>query len=235
MEFLSILVVDDVPEARMLLTKILNKHEFCTLEASSGEEAVRLIEADKSISLVLLDIMLPDMDGYEVMDRIREFKNNRGFKVCFVSGMKEKDAVLRAISLGGDDYLVKPIYPDVLIQKVKSMLGLKSAEAQYNSVKCAFPCHLVASKVLPDMQVLELSETDILIRSSAGVLGDTQIEMGSKKLSYYLKHEGSFTLKVGKCERESYGKYLLRCRFVGLAESVRKAIRALTVKGKRLE
>ena len=214
--------------------KILKKKGFQTKEASTGKEAIEIIKNDKDIVMVLLDIMLPDMDGYEVLSKILPYKNERGFKVLFVSGKKDKDGVLRAIQSGGDDYLVKPVFPDALFAKISLLLGTDSIEQSYNEVKCAFSATLLASKIVPDLHVTELTELTILLRSTAAIKEDTQIEIGSKKLSYYLKHDGSYTLKVTKCTREAMGKYFIRCRFVGITEAITKEIRSLAIKGKLL-
>lgn len=230
----TVLIVDDVLEARMLMSKILRKRGYTTLEASSGREAVDLIKNNRDIALVLLDIMLADMDGYEVLSKVINIKEQRGFKVLFVSGKKEKDGVIKAIRLGGDDYLVKPVFPDMLLAKVTLLLGKKSPSDTYNEVKCAFTAKLIGSTVIPDIHVLELTELTILLRSTAGFRIDSQIEIDSRKLRYYLKNENSYTLMVTKCDRESIGKYLVRCRFVGIPESVTKAIRSLAIKGKLL-
>ena len=136
MSDLSVLVVDDVPEIRKLISKILTSKGYYTIEAETGQEAVQLIRQDKSIALVLLDIMLPDMDGYQVMEQLKPLKEERRLKVCFVSGKKEKDAVIKAVSLGGDDYIVKPIFPDVLIEKVnlfKNHIFTVNVQKKFNS------------------------------------------------------------------------------------------------------
>ena len=227
-----ILVVDDVAEARMLICKILQSKGFRTMEAGTGAEAIQAVENHPELDLVLLDIMLPDIDGYEVMEKIARFKEERNLKVLFVSGKKDKPGVIKALQLGGDDYLVKPIYPDALLGKISVILGKDEISEGYNKVRCAFRARLVNSKIQPDINVTELTEMTMLLRATAGFEEEMQIELDGKKLRKVLQQDGSLTLIVTACKRESLGKYFVRCRFVGLPEATCQQIRSLAIRGK---
>lgn len=229
----TILIVDDVPETRAILAKIISKKQILALEASTGNEALVKIEKHPTIELVLLDIGLPDMDGYKVMEEINKLRENRNIKVLFVSGKKDKEDVVKAIQKGGDDYLVKPVYPDTLLSKISLLLNRKLRDS-FSSVKCGFSARMVDSDILPDLHVVELSEMTLVLRSTAAIREEVQIEIDSKKLNYYLKHDSTMTLKVSKCKKDAVGKYFLRCRFIGVSENVLKEIRALTIQGKFL-
>lgn len=227
----TVLIVDDVPEARTLMSKILRSKGIETLEAGTGAEALEMVEQHENIDLVLLDIVLPDMDGYEVVNHLLPYKEERNIKVCFVSGKKAKDGVIKAIKAGGDDYLVKPIFPDALLAKVSIILGKDTLSDGYNKVKCGFRASIVDSQIIPDIHVVEISEMSILLRTTAAFEEKMKIEIDSKKLRGHLKTETTFTLKVINCRRESTGKYFVRCGFVGMTEDISREIRALAIRG----
>lgn len=230
----TILIVDDVPEARLLIGKILEKKGFHVLHAGSGEEAIELVKKEDQISLVLLDIVLPDMDGIAVMAKIKPLQEEKGFKVCFVSGKKERDSVMKAIQSGGDDYLVKPIYPDALVAKIQLLLGMKDSQDMFNAVKCGFDAEILDSKIMPDIHVTEISEMTVKFRSTAKIATNHKIELDGKKLRYYLRTDRALPLIVTHCEKEAMGKYRITCRFVGLSEQQQNSIRAIAIQGKFL-
>ena len=227
----SILIVDDMAEIRMLVKRILNKTQYNTLEAQSGKEAVEIIQNNSDIILVLLDIMLPDMDGYEVMEAIQHVKEDRDFKVCFISGKKEKDSVLKAIESGGDDYIIKPIYPENLLSKVGILLKKADLIEGYNHLRCKIRAEVLYQDICPDIEIRGIDELSLLLFSTSYVKPETQLELFSQRLNKILGYEGNFSLKVNKCRREGFGKYYARCRFVGLPETIAKEIRSLAIKG----
>ena len=233
----NILIVDDMAEARALMGKILRSQDFFVLEAPSGEAAVRAVSDHEHLDLVLLDIVLPDMSGYAVMEKLSPFKKAKRFKVCFVSGKKQKEEVMRAIGLGGDDYIVKPIFPDILIAKVNSLLGIKVANShtEYRRIPCGFRLKLLAQDVKPDLILLELDEMNLRIRATADIDIGTIIDVDSQKLREHLKMDSTLSLKVERTSKETLGKYFWECSYVGQTDALATQIRALAIKGKTLD
>lgn len=225
-----VLIVDDMPEIRMLIRRILTNAGIESIEADSGRKAIELIE-NEDFELVLLDIVLPDLDGYTVMEAITDLKEEKGFKVCFMSGKKEKDAVLKAIDAGGDDYIVKPIFPENLMSKIGILLKRIDLIQGFNLLKCKIRAELLYLDITPDVQIRGIDELSLSLYSTADIKPETQLHLVSKKLNQVLGFEGEFTLKVNKCRRDSFGKYSVRARFVGLSESIATEIRALAIKG----
>lgn len=115
----KILIADDDPAIRKLLEKVMRSNELETMTAGSGEEALSLINTH-SFDLILMDVMLGDMEGFEVIKRIRE----KGITtpIIIVSGRNEDYDSLYGLSLGADDYITKPFRPLVLGAKVKALI-----------------------------------------------------------------------------------------------------------------
>ena len=115
----KVLIADDDPAIRKLLEKVMHSNDLETITASSGAEALALITTHK-LDLILMDVMLGDMEGFEVIKKIRSQGINT--PVMIVSGRNEDYDSLYGLSLGADDYITKPFRPLVLGAKVKALI-----------------------------------------------------------------------------------------------------------------
>lgn len=119
---MKILIVDDDLVSSTLVGRILQKNGYKTTAASSGEMAIKLLESGEPVFLIILDMIMPDMDGMMFM----EYKNNRAglnnIPVIICSGERFQGSVLLSIQMGAKDFLVKPINGDILIEKVSNIL-----------------------------------------------------------------------------------------------------------------
>lgn len=116
-----ILIVDDEPEIVALVAYHLTMAGYRTISAVNGAEAVAAARKN-GISLVILDLLLPDMSGFEVMDRIRAHPNPQNAPCLMLSALREDADRIRGLSEGADDYLTKPFNPDELVLRVGAIL-----------------------------------------------------------------------------------------------------------------
>ena len=119
MDTLKILVVDDESRMRKLVKDFLVKKNFEVVEAANGEEALDLFYSDKNISLIILDVMMPKMDGWEVCREIR--KNSKVPIIMLTARGDERDELL-GFELGVDEYISKPFSPKILVARVEAIL-----------------------------------------------------------------------------------------------------------------
>lgn len=119
-----ILAVDDEPMNLRIIEKILPEEEILLYKAESGKEAINIIQQER-IDLVLLDLMLPDVDGYEICRFIKNEAELAGVKVVLVSARAMIDERLRGYEEGADDYITKPFDDRELLAKVKAILRRK--------------------------------------------------------------------------------------------------------------
>lgn len=113
-----ILIVDDDPHIRELLRVFLKKEGFDTYEASDGEEALVKLEQVK-VDLVILDIMMPKMDGWQLCEELRDYYD---IPILMLTAKGETSQKIKGFQLGTDDYLVKPFEPMELVMRVKALL-----------------------------------------------------------------------------------------------------------------
>lgn len=116
-----VLVVDDDTTLRMALTRYLEKRGFAIQSASSGIEALNLFEQDPP-DLVVSDVMMPEMDGFEFCRRLRSMRSGQLVPFIFLSSRGEVDARVQGHSIGADDYLIKPFEAKELLAKIESQL-----------------------------------------------------------------------------------------------------------------
>jgi putative two-component system response regulator len=122
----DILVVDDTPENLSVISGILREH-FKVRVAPSGPRALQIAFAEKPPDLILLDIMMPEMDGYEVLRRLQAEPKTEGIPVLFVTAKDQDHDEQMGIDLGAVDYITKPVSPPILLARVRNHLLLKEA------------------------------------------------------------------------------------------------------------
>ncbi len=119
MEKRKVLMVDDEERMRKLVRDFLAKRDFQVLEAGDGEEAIDIFFADKKIDLVILDVMMPKMSGWEVLETIRKYSK---VPVIMLTAKSEERDELRGFELGVDEYITKPFSPKILVARVEALL-----------------------------------------------------------------------------------------------------------------
>ena len=168
MEKLKIMVVDDEARMRKLVKDFLVKSNFDVLEASDGEEAVDKFYENKDIALILLDVMMPKMDGLSATMKIRESKN---IPIIILSAKTEESDKILGLSMGADDYISKPFRPDELVARVKSQLRrylqlgsmIKQEEHKNQIVNGGLILDTDGKRILVDGEPVKLTATEYKI------------------------------------------------------------------------
>ncbi len=122
----TVLIVDDTPDNLLVLGELLQPHHHIRV-ANSGERALQLAAKVPVPDLILLDVMMPQMDGYEVLRRLRAEEATRDTPVIFITARTEVDDERRGLEMGAVDYIHKPINPDIVLARVRTHLELKEA------------------------------------------------------------------------------------------------------------
>jgi len=118
----KVLVVDDDVRNIFALNSLLERHEMQVISATNGRDAIKLVEGTEDLSLVLMDIMMPEMDGYETMRRIREKPQLRTLPIIALTAKAMKGDREKCLEAGASDYVAKPVNTEQLLSLVRMWL-----------------------------------------------------------------------------------------------------------------
>ena len=169
MEIIKILVVDDEARMRKLVKDFLSVKGYKVVEAADGEEAISLFMEQKDIKLILLDVMMPKMDGFETLKLIRQYSD---LPVIMLTARSEERDELQGFNLGVDEYITKPFSPKILVARVEAILRRSGQDREEN---------LSAGGIVIDKSAHQVS------------IDDTPIDLSYKEfelLSYFLENKG---------------------------------------------
>ena len=130
----KILIVDDIPINIQMAMNILKDEGYKMYYAKSGEMALKLID-ENDFDLILLDIMMPEMNGFEVCLKLKSNDKTKNIPIIFLSGKDSSMDIEKAYEVGGIDYVVKPFITIELITKVKSHTRLKQLEDRFKELE----------------------------------------------------------------------------------------------------
>lgn len=170
MEKAKILVVDDESRMRKLVRDFLVRDNYEVIEAEDGAEALDIFFEDKSIALIILDVMMPKMDGWEVCKEIREYST---VPIIMLTAKTDERDELQGFQLGVDEYIAKPFSPKILVARVEAVLRRSMGMNGENI----------------------LSVADIVIDKAAHIvtIAGTPIELSYKEfelLTYFMENKG---------------------------------------------
>jgi DNA-binding response OmpR family regulator len=227
-----VLLVDDAPEARLIMRRILQHAGYAVLEASTGAEALAALHTDPDIELVLLDLVLPDQDGFDVLAKASMMPKRP--RICVVSAIGDDSAIDRALALDADDYLVKPIFPRDVVHKVESLLGLADDEL----AACELPAAVTDERGHAHMtKIVGMSQhgVELVLADDTRTL-PAHLRLSSPALARALTLTGAsaaravaigcsdLVLRVTGSRQSSAGT-IVRADFVGLTETARSQLR----------
>jgi two-component system alkaline phosphatase synthesis response regulator PhoP len=129
-----ILIVDDEEDIRLLLKYNLEKEGHIVSCASNGKEALKMVAHQKP-ELILLDVMMPIMDGIEVCEELKSDQVNKDIIICFLTARNEDYSQIAGLEAGGDDYVSKPIKPKVLMSRINALLRRQNTISSKNDAQ----------------------------------------------------------------------------------------------------
>lgn len=155
MEKLKILVVDDESRMRKLVRDFLVKADYEVVEAGDGEEAVDLFLQQKDIALIVLDVMMPKMDGWQVCREVRSYSK---VPIIMLTARGDERDELQGFQLGVDEYISKPFSPKILVARIEAILRRTNQVSEEEVLSCGgIEIDKAAHRVLIDGKEIELS------------------------------------------------------------------------------
>lgn len=205
----TVLVVDDTPDNLSLVSGLL-RDDYIVRVANNGEKALRIASSDQPPDLILLDIMMPGMDGYEVCQRLKADPKARDIRVIFLTAKAEIEDERKGFELGAVDYITKPISPPILQERVKTHLALK-ASSDFLRDKSAYLEQEVARRTA---EVMAIQDVTILALASLAETRDTDTGNHIRRTQYYLQ-----ALALQLRQHPRFARYLTEANITMLFKS----------------
>ena len=186
MDALKILVVDDESRMRKLVKDFLTKKNFQVLEAGDGEEAMDIFYKEKDIALLILDVMMPELDGFSACREIRKFSQ---VPVLMLSARGEEYDRIHGFELGVDDYVTKPFSPKELMLRVQAILKRSN------------------SSIAPNKEILEFEGLKIDFTGRLVYVNEEKVNLSPKEyeLLFYLVRNRGIALTREKLINDVWG------------------------------
>ncbi|MBE5865549.1 MAG: response regulator transcription factor [Lachnospiraceae bacterium] len=155
MDKLKILVVDDESRMRKLVSDFLIRSNFEVLEAENGEQALDIFYTEKDLALLILDVMMPGVDGWQVC---KEIRTNSKVPIIMLTARGTEQDELQGFELGVDEYISKPFSPKILVARVEALLRRSGRMDKEEIIRCGgIELDKAAHRVTIDGQEVELS------------------------------------------------------------------------------
>ena len=178
----TVLVVDDTPDNLSLMGGLLRDHYHVKV-ANQGEKALKIAQGEQPPDLILLDIMIPGMDGYEVCRRLKANLHTRDIPVIFLTARADMEDERQGLALGAVDYITKPIIPPILLARVATHLALK-ASADFLRDKSAYLEREVALRTL---EVQAIQDVTIMAMTSLAETRNNETGNHIRRTQLYVK------------------------------------------------
>lgn len=178
----TILVIDDTPDNLSLMSALL-KDSYKVKVANHGDKGLKIATSENPPDLILLDVMMPDIDGYQVCRQLKVNAATRDIPVIFLTAKSEEDEEQKGLELGAVDYITKPINPSIVLARIKTQLQLKAA-ADFLKDKAAYLEGEVAKRT---QEVSAIQDVTILAMASLAETRDSDTGNHIRRTQYYVK------------------------------------------------
>ena len=142
----KILVIDDNPQNLRLLYSLLSKEEYDVRPVTSAEQALLTIKKSSPPDLILLDIKMPEMNGFQLCEQLKSNEKTRKIPIIFISAMNHIDDIIRGFSLGGVDYITKPFQEEEVLARVNTQVALRNQQATLEIKNAALESEIARRK-----------------------------------------------------------------------------------------
>ncbi len=241
----TIMLVDDSVDNLTLLSEIL-KPQYDILTATDGLKALQLLQTSKRPDLILLDIIMPGMDGFEVCRRLKNNHQTAEIPVIFITGLIEREQIIRGFETGAQDYVTKPFYPPELLARVKTHIELKLRNEQLKSLNATLEERIKlktkqlrkSNKQLKELnKALDRANKQLLTLDRAksrfiqiisheirtpltGILGFTELLQNSLKDTQYIEYLNALKESALRLDRFAQKALFISNLMVGLVKPV---------------
>lgn len=216
----EVLVIDDSSEVRLITKKILESHGSHVTEAESVDQGLEKAQANIP-HVILLDLIMPEKNGFDWLTKKQNIPSLKFIPVLVFTGLSDVQSVQKAVSLGTNDYLLKPFRAPVLIHKVKKLLStLTPREVSFE------PSFFPEIQFACSGKITKLNETGFMVESSCRLGPDCEIEVESPFFESF-EITNILTKTTGDSKLVATDRYLSELNLIGINEQTIKKIRTI--------
>ncbi len=228
----KILIVDDSDNIRLFVKSILERNGYETILAKNGAEALRLFNSSRDISLILLDVMMPYMDGFEFLRQFPKTFPNSTTKICMMTAKGAAKEVKRAVNLGAHDYIVKLIDRDILISKVETLLEDKKVDEKFSSITTEIDAQVTDLPIEHQIKIIELTEAQAIVKTKLQLKEKSNLTLRIPALDNAFGKEVELCFRVVSEQKSEDPDFLVfKLNILGLDETTQSCLREITIKG----
>lgn len=223
----KILIIDDSNLIRILVKAILEKNdEYEVLVAANGKEGLNQLVIHEDIELIFLDVMMPDMDGFEFLKKSKPLKLEREIKICMLSAVGQETKIKEALKFGADDYLVKPIDNDLLNDKARIHLK-DSIDCIFKQMNSNVQGELLTPGKPIDITITNIFENGLDFTTTTELPINVKVFVKSEDLLGTLGEKNPLLVNIYEGKKD--GKtFTYKTTFIGFKGELYKEIRRLT-------
>lgn len=218
-----VLVVDDDPDILRVVEKVLRMQDHDVYTAHDAMKAMDILNST-TFDLLITDANMPQFSGYELARTIRNNKRFLKMAICMLTGRREKKDIEKAIRAGIDDYIVKPIDPTVLLQKIDAIF-IKKPPADKIQYEFAENLHFAQAQLTIPARISQLTEMGLTLRSPVDVPEGIAIQLASL-LFKRLEMQHPPAMKIISSRKQVEFDYEIRIAFANVSDSFHKKIRS---------
>jgi two-component system response regulator ResD len=223
----KILIVDDNEGIRKFVSVLLQRAGYETIEAQDGEAALIALTINNDIDVLLLDVMMPQLTGIDILKRLEKYRAEKEIKVCMMTAKNQSQDISECLSLGADDYIVKPIEKDNLVEKVYQLIN-NTPKTSFFRCKVESEAKILTPKSFVTITLKNVSEYEFEFTSKAEIPINVKAVFQSELFSEVLKIPAKVFARIYKSYNLN-GEIIYKASFIGFTESQTKLMRAATI------
>ncbi|MBG07883.1 MAG: hypothetical protein CME68_03945 [Halobacteriovoraceae bacterium] len=259
----KVLICDDSDDLRIFMALKLSRAGYEVIQASNGKECINILQEDGEINVLILDIMMPEMNGIQTLHQLKlklkkvknkqaqeiekhkeekskknaiskSFNDDINLKILFCSSYDDQTKIDLALQGGGDDYIVKPIDDKILLQKIERLMG-QSSGSRFHSVPSTLMVTLQEFKNKGPLKLSSLSEIGAFLEVPFKISDGETVTILSETLTEIYKVNFNLKGVVVFSEQISKDTFKSEMTFKGFNEIQREKIRSITLKNRELK
>ena len=225
----KVLLVEDNKGLSLLFSKILERNNYEVISSENGAEAFSVLATDKEFDVILLDIMMPELDGIGLLKKGKDIFKEKQIKICMLSALSDMEKIQECLSLGADDYIVKIADEELLVNKIRFLSG-QLPKYKYSSIECEHVESILIGSEKIDATVIEIHEDYFVFKTESEIKEGAKLKISNGEIWNMMGMSRDILARIFSVDQDS-NKFKAFANYIGLSEGQIKSLRSKTVRG----